>query len=414
MANDQTPTTIDDIFKTTPAGSIDSAIGNAFFGINHRLQPGAIPVNKDIHGLTFFVRPQLNLTKYNMRAERLLVPLLTDEPASIQRIIRNYLDPRLGYMDPNMVSPFVDNTNPFIPIMTNHLLSCTGWPDPVIESFTSKPGAYKEVWGYVDGVVDKYSAYSLTCNFRNMAGSPILKMLYYWQAYMANVHEGVMSPYPDFIANNTIDYNSRIYRLVLDKNKRYVSHIACTGAITPESVPLGTMFNYEHDEPMNQTNKEITFQFKCFGYCYDDDIIVYEFNKTVQIFNPNMLDKYLNNEMVQIPFEALNAFNNKGYPRINPKTYELEFYINKNEYKRVMSGYERTLNSIGLTSNMKPSVTSTDDQFYNNGVGRFNKLGNTVNGTGNVSDSSPLLDQTINSGGGGLLDNLFSDIENLF
>lgn len=407
MATQTTPTTIDDIFKVTPVGSINTAAGNAFYGINHRQQAAAIPVNKDMHGLTFFVRPQLNLTEYNMRTERQLIPLLTEEPASIQRIIRNYLDPRLGYLSPNLTSPFVDNTNPFIPIMSNFLLSCTGWPDPVIESFTSKPGAYKEVWGYVDGVVDKYSTFSLTCSFRNMAGNPILKILYYWQIYMANVHEGVMSPYPDFIINNTIDYNTRIYRLILDKNKRFVSHIACTGVATPESVPLGTMFNFEHEEPLNQANKEISVQFKCYGYCYDDDIIIYEFNKAVEIFNPGMKDANINNLMVKIPYEALSAFNNKGYPRINPRTYELEWYVSTADYKAVMVKYENTLNYIGLTVGMGPEDTKTRKEFYDPTNDPFLKRDGSIKGVG-AKAGIPALGNNLTNSLSGLSSGNFS------
>ena len=85
----------DDVFQVLPVGSLTTAIGDSFYGINHRQQPGSISINKDFYGLTFFTRPRLNLTTANIRAVRELTPLLSGESTSIQRIIRSLLDPEL-------------------------------------------------------------------------------------------------------------------------------------------------------------------------------------------------------------------------------------------------------------------------------------------------------------------------------
>ena len=53
---------VDDVYSKTSIGSIDSAISKSFYGINHRQTPSAIQINKDYYGLTFFTRPELNLT----------------------------------------------------------------------------------------------------------------------------------------------------------------------------------------------------------------------------------------------------------------------------------------------------------------------------------------------------------------
>jgi hypothetical protein len=68
--------TIDDFFRTTPVGSIDRAIGNNLYGINHRQVNAILPSNKDMYGMTFFVRPQLNLTTENVANMRNLYSLL--------------------------------------------------------------------------------------------------------------------------------------------------------------------------------------------------------------------------------------------------------------------------------------------------------------------------------------------------
>ena len=58
-------TTLNDVLRTTSIGSRDTAIGDAYYGINHRGSPAPISINRDTHGLTFFTRPQLNLTPDN-------------------------------------------------------------------------------------------------------------------------------------------------------------------------------------------------------------------------------------------------------------------------------------------------------------------------------------------------------------
>lgn len=339
-------TTLNKVFRTTPVGSIETSVGDVFYGLNHRQQPSPVPINKDNFGLTLFVRPQLNLASANIRAQRQFIPLMNQEPASIQRIVRCSLDPRLSFNDSSFESPFVDNTNAFIPILTNHLLTCTGWPDPVAETFTSKPGAYKEVYGHIDSAIDKFSSFDITLTFRNMVGDPITLLFYTWLNYACDVYTGTLSPYPDYLVKHELDYNTRIYRLVLDRNKRFVQKIACCGAAMPISVPLGSAFNFDSTTPLNMANQNISVNFRCFGYNYNDDIIVYEFNRVVQIFNTQMRDENIDTAMVKIPVHELNKFNNKGYPRINPNTYELEWFINKDGYNSLNNSHNKHLGTL--------------------------------------------------------------------
>jgi hypothetical protein len=172
-----------------------------------------------------------------------------------------------------------------------------------------------------------------------------------------------MSPYPDFIIENEIDYNTRIWRLVLDQNKKFVTKIACTGASFPVSVPLGSAFNFEHDKPFNQNNESLAINFKCFGFCYNDDILIHEFNKAVGIFNPDMNEGIfsytgktykpgnIDQMMQKIPAQSIALFNNRGYPRINPGSYELEWYVTKQIYEDVMSGYLKHMNALDSYTN---------------------------------------------------------------
>ena len=342
------PYSLDDYFQNTPIGSLDKAIGNNLYGINHRQIPGLVPSNKDSYGLTFFVRPQLNLQSDNVRNDRRFSPLLTDNALTIQRYVRTMLDPRLveGYTFntnkiPGIPSPLLDNNMAFIPILTNNLNTISGWPDLTAPTHEYSPGLYNEGYSLVDGVTRNYSTFDIDASFRNTKGDPILYMFYIWLHYSSLVFEGRFVPYVDFITENEIDYNTRIYRLVLDPQKETVRKIAACGAAFPISVPTGSFFDFNSERPYNDQNKDITIRFRCMGAEFFDDILIKEFNDTVVIFNPDMSDRYRESGMVKVSKNLISMFNNRGYPRINPQTNELEWWVYGSQFNARTSAFLR-------------------------------------------------------------------------
>lgn len=369
----QIPNT-DDIFQNLPIGSIEKAIGNNLYGFNHRQIPGMVPMNKDVYGLTFFVRPQLNLTPQNIRNVRLFYSLLTANPTSLQRFIRCSLDPRImigleganGSLAGNgLKCPMVDNNHAFIPVLTNNLTSLSGWPDISAPTFTSKSGAYNEAYSQVDGITKNYETFDMDVTFRNTRGDPILFLFYVWVHYSALVYEGLLVPYIDYLLENEIDYSSRIYRLVLDESRRYVKKIAATGASFPISVPMGSFMDFSSERPYNDQNKDITIRFKSIGAQYFDDILIREFNATVRIFNPDMVavmtakripnDLTIAGKLVKVPPGLVVYFNNRGYPWINPDNYELEWWI-------PIDVYHNKISKMLITSDL--NTLTTDEELF--------------------------------------------------
>lgn len=350
--------TLDDLYTGLNIGSIERASANNLFGINHRAIPTAVPSNKDRYGLTFFVRPQLNMTPDNIRNIRYFYSLMNDNPYSIQRVVRGLLDPRfisgvtIGSQNYKpSTCPLVDNEQAFIPILTNNLLSISGWPDLTVPTFTSEPGQYKENFSQADGVTRNFESFDLDASFRNVRGDPIIMLLYVWCHYQALVFEGKLMPYFDFLIENEIDYNTRIYRLVTDNTGMYVTKIAATGAAFPISVNMSSFFDFNNEKPYNDQTREITARFRCMGAEYLDDVLVYEFNQTVEIFNVNMRDGHRQNNMVKVAPSLLTLFNNRGYPRINYNTYELEWYVTKEMY----NGYSKKFLNEQITEAVKKS-----------------------------------------------------------
>lgn len=368
---------IDQLIENTPIGSIRRAIGNNLFGINMRQTPTAVPSARDSLGFTFFTRPQLNMSVSNVTNYRGFYNLLNDNAASYQRYTRLILDPRLAAIgasgrpeEPNATCPFVDPYSPWIPILTNNITSISGWPDLMAPIRTTDAGLYGEEISMVDGVTNHFESFDVDATFRNTRGNPLIYLFYIWIKYETLVYEGILTPYMDMILENEIDYQTRIYRLVLDQQKRYVSYIASTGASFPMNVPTGNLFDFNSESVYNDKNKDINIRFRTSGFMAFEDIIKFEFNKVTALFNPDMrklltLDEAGGNadinlrenpnkvyrvpgsSMVKLPYSLANMIdsmiptnnsyynlNHRAYPWINLTTNELEWWVKSNKFNQ--------------------------------------------------------------------------------
>lgn len=359
---------LDQMLERLPLGSVSKAITNNLHGINFRQARPIIPRAKESYGYTFFTRPQLNLSAKNVTNHSAFYGLLNENNLSYQRFVRMMLDPRLCYGEEKLKSTIVDNHNAFISVLSNDVESVSGWPDMQVPTYTSDAGLYGEEISFTDGVSNHYETYDLDVTFRNSKGNPLIYMFWIWVKYQTAVFEGIFDPYPDFVAESEIDYNTRIYRLILDEHRRYVSYIACTGASFPTNVPIGNMFDYSLDKPVNTNNREISIRFRSNGFIVFEDLIKLKFNETQAIFNPE-IRKLLKHDLkgnrasqgvlredpmqdyspdglslVKLPYGLRNSFddsisdaivslaNNKAYPYINLYTNELEWWVDKSYF----------------------------------------------------------------------------------
>lgn len=333
---------IDFISRLNGYGNLSSAQTDNIRGLNVNVNGTPAPANKDNFGYTFFTRPDLNLSYDNLGADRMLSPLMTSDVNSMARALRALLDPRQAKSD--QISNLIDPDMAFFPMLSNNLLSLSGWPDLTVDAYTSKEGTSKEAYSMVDGTTNIFNTFDLTASFRNIQGDPITLLFAIWCRYETLVYEGELVPYFDNILENTKDYETRIYRFVLDQTKTKVQKMAACGAAFPMASPLGSAFNYSSEENYNQDNAQLSIPFRCQGANYMDPIIIKEFNATVEYWclamktgNRHALMTKISKNLNYPPYgmigvSLLNVLSHKVYPRVEPATMEMEWWVRNDDF----------------------------------------------------------------------------------
>lgn len=320
-------------------GALETQNFHALNGINNIGGDRVQSANKDKMGYIFFTRPQLNLSPHNMTLNSPLRYLVHKDPNSIHNYIRCTLDPRL-MINKEGYSSIVNNNLAFIPLLTNTCISCSGWPDKVIPTFESAEGARGEQHSMADGVKDYLSTFDLDCSFFNIQESPAHMLFTAWTDYISAVFDDRMRAYPDFIVEREIDYNTRVYRFIMDEHDKYIKQSFACGAAYPLQTSDSKFADYDISKVYNLNNKEINIRLRCMGAEYNDPRILYEFNLSIIQFNIIFRDcikagqkPYYNNSygLYKVPHELREHYNNYAIPYINLDEMELCWIADLND-----------------------------------------------------------------------------------
>lgn len=322
----------------------DDSIDDSFIGLNIGERNSTAPINTENHGYTFFTKPYMNLDEGNCMVDRRLSMILNPNPQSIERRIRAYLDPAAHKRNGADWCPGVDHLNPFIPLLSNNLVSLTGFEDFTLNMASTTPGVYRDVMSIPDDVPYQYGTYDLQATFRNITGDPITFLFYIWLVYMGLNKEGRIMPYPELLLMHEFDANFRVYRLVMDKTMTFVTRLAAPGACVPLNAPTGQILNKTGDHaesPYNTANEQLNFSFRCMGLTNYDHILIYEFNDLVQTVNPYMRDGVRGVQTVKLRQDEKRFFTRRAYPYINPVNMELEWHVLSSYYEQQKSLFEQ-------------------------------------------------------------------------
>lgn len=353
----------DDIKNNTTRRSIETAYGrgdsnraltNAYMGFNHRMSPNRLAKNLETPGLTLFTRPDLNLDEEQMAKSPRLNRLMQNPLTSDAYGIIAALDPESpltlrkgveGLGAPLKDGIPFDNRQAFIPFLSNTLISLSGWPDNALDVYTSEEGIVREQWSMVDSNYEINSTYSLSATFRNVEGDPITTMFSTWLEWMAGSYDGTFIPKERNIIQREIEYETRIYRLVLDPTMRFVTKIGACFAAFPLNDNVGAAINFNAQDFINSEGDNININFHAMGARYQDPELVEDFNYVVGMFNPDMLPLNPDDSefiprgkdyMRMLNRQEIIIFNFYGYPRINPVTMELQWWVYQDDYDTVM------------------------------------------------------------------------------
>ncbi len=354
VANTKTARTIE---QQSGRGSSRSSLSNLFTGFNHRMAPLYAPKNTDSVGYTFFTRPDLNFNKQNLNNSRKLIEVLRAGRSSQSAAIIGMLDPENEIMalDPahcKLGSPFhskvqFDNRMAFIPLLSNLLVSLTGFPDSTLDVWSSDEGLVREQVSYVDSILEINNRYALSASFRNIEGDPITTFLNFYLDYISGVRRGWYQPRTANILQRRVDYQMRVYRFIMDPTRRYIRKYGIANAVFPVNDTMGAVMNINGNSPLVSDNDQINVQFEAIGAYYNDPIILQEFNDTVAMFNTDMLPLYDSgtsfvprgkDSMMLIDRSEIALFNYRGFPHIDTNSYEISWYVYTDEYKEVMKG----------------------------------------------------------------------------
>lgn len=328
--------------RTVSAVSKMGALGDvshaAMVGFNHRFHAQPFQKHIEHQGLTFFTRPDLNFSYYNLANHRKMSLLLDNSPNSLYSAIRTLLDPRGNH------TSFVDNKQAFIPIMTNTLTALSAPPDFALDTFVSDEGLNKQNYSMVDGGGYNQSAFNFEATFKNLRGNPITMMMVFWTLYplLLRRTQNGMVKYPQNIVANRIDYQSRVFRLKLDVAQQYVVGIGSYNVCYPLSPAYSELLAFNESSPFTENLDEVTIPFAAVGFDYMDPVLVWEFNRVVQVANPQMANRI---GMIKLSNTERDAFNYIGYPHI-ASDMELEWWVTSEQYGQILRRKENLITEL--------------------------------------------------------------------
>ena len=335
---------IDNLMKIKTGAGISTAMTDIFTGANITGTVPAIKPNTNNHGYVFMTRPDLNLSPDNCRLNRNLMQLASANENSMLRAIAMMLSPQLANRFRGIKSNLVDNRYPFLSISDNLVRSLTGWPSAQLGISTTPAGVNKGEHIQADSPAYYNGQFSLSLSTYDIVSSPVKRLYHYWTTYIGALLDNAygLAPWPEYWFNGRLDYTTRVYRLIMDESRTYVEEIAATNYAIPQVPDLGPHFNFDAEQPRPFVGGTLNVELACSGAIYFDELLVLQFNRTVELFNPAMRDHTADKRdkkpvrsiyMVKVEKRYHGVFSGKAFPRIDPQTKELEWYVSKETWK---------------------------------------------------------------------------------
>lgn len=218
-------------------------------------------INRMYRGMTFITRPKLNLSTRSLRQDPTMQMLDTTNPYSFQMAIRGLLDTKFCRDHPDMVfaCPYINTKSPFNIPMMNSLTAISGWPDTVIETFTTRGGYFSEDQTIAVGSTDGRQTTNLTLSCRDYQGGFVMAMIFYYLRSLYLQSSGLTTVYTEDIDKFRLNYTFSIYRFLLDPYRKSIPYWAKATGCFISGMPTGDLFNFSIDDEYIPTAREFSF-----------------------------------------------------------------------------------------------------------------------------------------------------------
>lgn len=293
-------------YRLSGQGTSENLMQNFLSRLDHH-GTAIVPLNMLNYGYTFITRPRLNLTLANLRMHPVMNTLASDEKDSVAFMIRMLLDTRLcnglgvwrdrpDAETENLhrlaeQSGLVDQLNPFLIPLCNGLKGISGFPDFTIETETTEGDFHSGDFTFAKGSDMNNRTQELSLEFRDVNGSIIMSIIYYWMLTMALQAKGVMNAYPDDIYEQRLNYTVSIYRFVMDPSRTRILWWAKATGCYPKSVPVGALFNVSQGEVTIQSAMNFSVPFVANDVKYMDPGILTDFNRLMERYAGTTISK---------------------------------------------------------------------------------------------------------------------------
>lgn len=338
-------------------GLPDEKLTQALTGFNHRIATQQLPVHRQLESYAFITRPDINLSLNNIANSRFFSDLAAAGEGSIEHSVLAALDAECEVTNPHKSYGFpaydnvpFDNLQAFVPILSNTLRECTGFPDQTLDVWMSEEGAFREQYGMVDSVYEINNAYTLNLTFNNTIGQPAMLYIRGLLEWSSGVRRGLFKPKTYNQVGRRIDYQSRIYIFKYDALGKRIINWGAAMVAWPMNDNEGSLLNHTSLRSIQDNTKELNIQFQCIGARYRDTLLFETFNEVVSYFHPGMIpsaqsnimdlgyDSYVPSDgdgLVEVPHDELFLYNWRGYPIIDIDRRDFRWYVPVSEYFRI-------------------------------------------------------------------------------
>ena len=287
-----------------------------------RLGTFPFQVNRMYRGMTFITRPKLNLSTRSLKQDDTMQMLNNANPYSFQMAIRSWLDTKFSKDQDALTRncPYFNKFSAFnIPLM-NSLTAISGWPDTVIESYTTRGGYFSEDQTIAVGSTDGRQTTNLTLTCRDYQGGFVMAMLFYYLRSLYLQSSGISTVYPEDIDAYRLNYTFSIYRFLLDPYRKSIPYWAKATGCWFSGLPTGDLFNFSIDDEYIPTSREFSFPVVANRVEYMNPQILTDFVTVASRYGGSYLKdrsegKALPDGYVEVPYGASQNF--VGMPTID-------------------------------------------------------------------------------------------------